>query len=526
MKNQGFIKGAIILIMANAISKILGAVFKIPLTYILHEDGMSLWNSAFTVYSMGLSLVMAGFPICISREVSKAVANDEYQKAEKTIRASQISLTILGLIGGLVIYIGADFFAYALKEPDAAMSIRAVSPAVVAVALGAVYKSYFQGIGNMNPTAISQIIESVIRLALGIVLACYFSSSVRLASAGAISSIMIGEFIATFILFIFYRKNRLYNRKIKTDFLTYKTLFAFSLPLMVASVLSNMISMVELSVIKNSLTGLVLHGSDMQKLISQFGERFSSPGGSITLTMEGANWLYGSYSGYAVTLFHLPVGIIQTFSISIFPYIAGENAKNNKKKTARAIEKGILTVTLLAVPCAVLMYYLSDELLFILFQNSVSSNMLKILSASVVPIVISGMCSNALYASGAVISPFIAGVSGSAVKIALCAVLVSNPHYNIMGVAIAAFFDILTVTVINLILLYKRFPGIKIGIPILKLTLGGIAQAFFAGAITKRLFLASVPVKLIFTSLPCLIIYSIIIFVLGIRKSFYISSTE
>ena len=104
MKKQSFLTGAVILMIANAISKILGAVFKIPLTYILNEDGMAVFNIAFEVYIMFLSFIISGLPFAISKMVAESNSRGEYSKTHRIVKISTILLVCIGIVGSVALY--------------------------------------------------------------------------------------------------------------------------------------------------------------------------------------------------------------------------------------------------------------------------------------------------------------------------------------------------------------------------------------------------------------------------------------
>lgn len=525
MKKQGFIYGAIILIVANAISKILGAVFKIPLTYILHEDGMGIFNSAFTVYIMGLSIVTAGFPLAVSKGISAAVSSEDFKKTAVISKAASLILTVLGFIGGAVLFFGAHFFAYAIKEPMAEYAIKAVAPAVPAVALGTVYKSYFQGTGNMTPTAISQVIESVFRLILGFGLAAYFHTSTALGAAGAIGGIMIGEYIATFILWALYRKNRLYTGKCSLNISVEKELFSMAIPLMLASLVANVISVVEISVIRRSLENISFTPAEAQQIVRIFGNTFKDLPKTLSLTSAQANWLYGAYTGYAVTLFHLPTGIISTFCISLFPYIAGAYSSGDIKNAAAKFKKGFSVILLLSVPASVILFFLPNELLQLLFKSTASAILLKILSFSVIPLCINGLCANALYAAGDVYPAFITSLAGNLIKIAGCMFFASKGNLHIYGVPMSTFIDFTFVLIINLLLIRKKYGSCKIFKASLKILSGGIVMSLWC-CLTVPLYNFSLLLKILAVVFSSLIIYVLFLLLVNAKKDIYSSEME
>lgn len=110
MKKQSFLTGAVILMIANAISKILGAVFKIPLTYILNEDGMAVFNIAFEVYIMFLSFIISGLPFAISKMVAESNSRGEYSKTHRIVKISTILLVCICMSEVFALYFGSPFF--------------------------------------------------------------------------------------------------------------------------------------------------------------------------------------------------------------------------------------------------------------------------------------------------------------------------------------------------------------------------------------------------------------------------------
>ena len=354
MKKQSFLTGAVILMIANAISKILGAVFKIPLTYILNEDGMAVFNIAFEVYIMFLSFIISGLPFAISKMVAESNSRGEYSKTHRIVKISTILLVCIGIVGSVALYFGSPFFALAMKEEKAIYAIQMIAPSIFFVALGTAYKSYYQGVSNMIPTALSQVTEAIVKLASGYYLAVLFLNyGVEKTAGGAIMGVTSGEIIATAILMImyFYGRDKKYVKSEKSDTAEIlKELMSIALPLLCASVVANAINVADTTLVRSRL----LDGG------------FSS---------DEARFLYGAYTGYALTVFHLPVGILATLGVSILPVIAGAIAVNNTKKAQTATDIGIRLAVMLSMPCAVIMYLMSNEILTVLFHNSSSSAM-------------------------------------------------------------------------------------------------------------------------------------------------------
>lgn len=447
---QNFLKGTAILMGANAISKIFGAIFKIPLTYILNEEGMAIFNTSMGIYSTILSFVISGFPLAVSRLIATEYALGNYRNIKKTVKLSLIILSVLGIIGTLVLFWGSDYFAYSMKDPKASLAIKVISPSIFFVALGCVFKSYFQGCVNMIPTAISQIIESFIRLAIGFFGAWYFKNAViEITSAGAISGITIGEIIATLILFLLFfsfDKKKKNIGELKNNKEIIKSISQIAFPMLICSSVSSAFSLLDVATIRNGLINIRFTPDNINSFLlkySSYTTHFDNLDKTLKMTIDGARWLYGAYSGYALTIFHLPTGIIGALGTSIFPVISGAYAKGDINLTKKTLLGALKATIIIILPCALMLSMFSDELLYILFKNTASSHLLSMLAPSLVFLCITDIFVVSLHAFGKIYEPFFYSMIGIAIKLVANVILIPIAKFNIEGAIIgstAAFF--------------------------------------------------------------------------------------
>ena len=280
----------------------------------------------------------------------------------------------------------------------------------------------------MIPTALSQVTEAIVKLASGYYLAVLFLNyGVEKTAGGAIMGVTAGEIIATAILMImyFYGRDKKYVKSEKSDTAEIlKELMSIALPLLCASVVANAINVADTTLVRSRL----LDGG------------FSS---------DEARFLYGAYTGYALTVFHLPVGILATLGVSILPVIAGAIAVNNKKKAQTATDIGIRLAVMLSMPCAVIMYLMSKEILTVLFHNSSSSAMLTAIAPCVIM-----MCVTQI-TSAIIMLPFFTALCGSVVKLSVSWYLIAMPEINIYGSAISSNAAYILVMILNLIAIHK-----------------------------------------------------------------------
>lgn len=436
LKKQGLMSGAIILMIANAISKILGAVFKIPLTYIVGEEGMAVYNAAFSIYVMFLSFVISGLPFAVSKMVSEYESQQMHYMSKYAVKKISLLLCLIGMAGSIILFFFADFFSLAMKEEKAVFAIRMIAPSLFFVAAGTSIRSYYQGISNMIPTAVSQVIESVIKLMAGYYLAIYFiNQGVVYTSGGAVLGVTIGECAATAVFVIIYLFEKKCSRQpdIKQIRQMWNNLFAVALPLLFSSVIISMLSVVDTTVIRS---GLINSGLDV----------------------DTARKIYGSYTGYALTVFHLPVGIIATLGVSILPVIAGSLAVNNIEKAKTASIIAIKSTIYFSIPCAVLIFFMSNEVLSILFNNAASANMLRMISPCLIMICLGNIITAIIQSTGKIMRTLVYTVIGIGIKIFLSIILMKN--YGIYGAIIGSNISALIVMILNITGI-KKIIGIK-----------------------------------------------------------------
>ena len=436
-----FIKGTVILICANAVAKILGAVFKIPLTYILEEEGMAVYNTAFSVYVMMLSLATGGFPFALTKLLAEYTALGRDDRIRPAVGGVGAVLFVLGLAASLAMYAFAPQLAMSMREPNAAGAIRAVSASVVLVALGAVIKSSNEARGDLLPTAFSQVTEAALKLFCGFYLATRLVHiSVYSAAEGAILGVTAGEAFATSLLFIVWRirvrrlpKSRLTRSELKS-------ICSVAVPLMITGCMTGLLGMAEVSVIRGALSAITFSSESAEGFLlrySSYTDVFDSLPQLLCLTPDGARKLYGAYSGYAQTVFNLPVGIIGTISAAATPMLASALTRRDKAALLRAANRVLGLIFMLAVPASAVCFFFSNELLTLLFGNSFSAAMLSSLAPSMVFLCAGNMMIAALHLSGKILEPFCAVSVGLILKIILSAVMIRIPEINILGAGLA-----------------------------------------------------------------------------------------
>ena len=443
-KNK-FIRATVMLAAANIIAKILGAVFKIPLTYILKEEGMAIFNTASCIYSMFLTLVISGVPLAASRLISQDMAMKRYSKVKKTVKAAEFLLMILGAVSSVILFLAAKPLAYSMKDPAAVWAIRVISPSVFFVAWGCAFKSCFQGTQRLLPTAVSQVGEAVIRLLTGYFLALMFAHSAPgITAAGATFGVTLGEIAATAFLGISCFAMRIKTtEKCKTSYKEiYSQIAAVAVPLSVCAVTMSLLGMVDVATVRNSLLKVNFTKESANRFLLQYSsytDVFDGLLNELKFSEQGARWLWGAYSGYALTVFHLPMGMIATLCVSILPVIAGNLAKKNMAAVKKCSLYAADATLFAAVPAAVFFFASSGDILKLLFNNTASEKMLALVSPCLIFMCMSQLFSAIFNAAGKVYEPFFIQLAGMVIKLFGNVILVRNPYLNIYGAILSSF---------------------------------------------------------------------------------------
>ena len=437
MTELSYSKNTLFLIFAGIFSQFFGVILKILLSYRLKEQGMAVYQVAISVYSAFLTPVLCGMPLAITRFISKNRAEKNEDVLKSGVSFSFFAMCALGAACSILMLVSRRFFALALKEPAAEYAISALSPAVFFVALGAFSKSWFEGSANMLPCAVSSGAESVLKLLFAYILTAIFGIfSIKYAAMGAALSITLGEAFATLILFLFMPSViKSISRSAKNGGVCGEIL-AYALPVTAYAIILNSLNLLETSVIRNSLLAVRFSGNALNRLLSRYPAAvFDTVKHSGRLSQKGADWLYGAYFGYALTVIRFPAGLLRIFCVPFFPLAAKCFAENNITLLSRLVFRLIKIMLMLSLPVCALFIIFAPQITAIIFGSSVYSVMLAFTAPLLVLAPISELFGTVCYAYGKTFPPFLFGFISSILSIILSASLIRVPHLNILGVA-------------------------------------------------------------------------------------------
>ena len=378
-KNDNPLVQGSILAVASLISRVIGLIYKIPLTNILGETGMGYYVTAHEVYNIVLILSSLSIPLAVSKLISAKDQTREYKYVNKIFRISTVLACITGGVAGLAVFVFAKPIGRFMGYESCAGSLRILGPTIFLVAVLGVLRGLFQGKKNMVPTAFSQIIEQVINAIVSLLCAYLFMSAGKesgpdyeLGSKGATMGILFGALGALFFMFFIYYINRNYfARKARIDQHTvedsdiriFSTIFFTMLPI----VLSQLVF---------QISGVI----DSKMLSSYFIKQ-----GVLDEDVRSA--LAEPYINKFRQLTNIPVAIATALSAAIVPTLSGFVAVGNVRKTREKIASGIKFNMIIAIPAAVGMGVLGPQIITMLFGSTISDTAGKLLMCCSVTIV-------------------------------------------------------------------------------------------------------------------------------------------
>lgn len=449
MKKQSFLKSSLILILMVLVTKFLGLFYKIPLTNLLGGTGYGYYSISYSVFMPVFSVAVSGISTAIATKVSENFTFERYKNVRKIRRVSLIYFALSGLIFTIIaLSIAYPVCKIVVKQTQAMWSVVAISPCIFIGCILAVERGYYEGLRNMIPTAVSEIIESLFKIILGLGLGIwashnsekYFIKGLPFISAMCVLGVTLANLVSLFALEIMIKikGDGITKNMLKSDVSTermrviLKDILAVSNPIAIASCISTLGGFIDTLTINHCLSGLVQNSPDA--LVSKLGL-------SITQS-EIPNFLYGSYTGLALTIFGLIPSLTSIFGKSILPIISEDYARGRKEKISEKINTLLLITSVIAIPCAMGIYTFSDEILQTLFPSRyveiiAISQALKILCSGMIFLC---MATPLFSVIQAISSPSVGikiMLTSSVVRMVLNVILVSKEELNIAGAAIS-----------------------------------------------------------------------------------------
>ncbi len=452
-----------ILLLAVGIVKVIGALFKIPLNAVIGDVGMGYFGTAYTIYHPIFSLATAGFPVAIARMVSESLERKRFRDVRRLHAVSiPIFLTLGTLACALMILGAAPFLAFINSgDQNALPAVYALAPAVLFGSLSAIYRGYYEGLGDMRPTAFSEVAEALCKLILGLFAACRVmdaameefsasgtvfgqpaasaeygrSAALPWAAAGAILGVTVGSVVSFLLLWLYHR--------LRGDGITgeqlaaapvpprrrvlVRSLVRTSIPVALGALAVNLSSLVDTAFLQNRVTAVMEeNGSVLLGMYGSFLRAEDIAQGRVPTA------LFGCYTN-ALTLFMLVPALTQAFGVSALPSVTAAWTSGSRAKLERSVENVLRIVALITVPAGMALSVLSDPIAALLGYNPITGRILVLLGLGSIFAAANIPVNSMLQAVGRVDLPVKLLCVGLVLKIAFNYTLTGIPEINVMG---------------------------------------------------------------------------------------------
>ena len=512
-KPNTFFGGAAILAVGILVVKLIGMFYKIPLLNIIGEQGSADFNNAYNIYSVLLTISTAGLPVAVSKLVSEADALGRRNQVRRTFRLALALFLILGVLSFLVMFFGSEQLAGLMNDSMAAPGIRALAPAVICVGCLSAFRGYAQGHGSMTPTAVSQIIEALCKLTVGLGLAYWLvghGADASHAAAGAITGVTVGTIVALAYMLMNFLITRSQEPQLADDrpdepATILKHLLMIAVPITISSSMVGIVTVIDTSLVQGQLQRALLENQDTWNLYGNFVD-FTSleealsawqaalPDGSTvsmslldqyaaqaealrdqqsaltdlqsaSLELHAAlenisRTLYGNYSG-ALNIYNLPTSLMAAVTAAVIPAVSGALARRDRRGAGRITGSALRISALAACPMAVGLFVLGEPIMALIFPNlnpQLAGPLLSTLGLATLFVCMMLVCNSILQAHGFVSLPVIIMVAGGVVKIITNYNVVIQPTIGIYGAPMGNILCFALCMTLDLVVMSRVIP--------------------------------------------------------------------
>lgn len=494
-KKQSLLAGAGVLAIATIIVKLIGVVYKIPINNLLGTEGYGYFTGAYAVYTPLYAISMAGLPVAVSKLVSQNMELGRVKDAQAIFKIAQKMFFLVGLVGTLaVMLIAVPYSDFVAKEPMNYISIITVAPCVLFCCMMSSFRGYYEGLNNMTPTGVSQVIEAAVKMVFGLAATYvfmnyslsyyrnnavdgvmnYFGVEVKneaealsvlypYAAAVAILGVTLGSILGLVYLYVRYkrkgfgftREEIVNSPEPESNKEIMKNLLRISIPVALSSLVTNISNLIDDTTIRSRLNVALETGFETVK--TMYSETLAN---SQTLDKGIATYLYGMH-GSVINIKNLIPSLTLVLGVSAIPVLSKACAARNKKEIKVCIESAMRVAMLIAIPAGIGIAVLAEPILDLLYGGDnpafapAAAPIMVVYGLAVPLFALASPLTNMLQAIGKTKVPIVTMLIGAVIKIAMNYVLVANPAINIKGACYSSAVCYLVMVVINIIQITK-----------------------------------------------------------------------
>ena len=442
-KKNSFFGGAAILTASVIVVKLIGALYKIPLGGILTDAGFADFNTAYNIYSLLIIISTGGLPVALSKMVSEANAVGRGNQVKKVFSLALATFCVLGTISFCIMAFFPHQLAELMRDSHAAYSILALAPAVFFICPLSAFRGYFQGHALMTPTAVSQVIEALCKLAVGLVLASLFIKQdlgESVAAAGAILGVSVGCMLGALYVYFCYRGHVRTlpdsHDEPEDSRSILITLAKLAIPITLSSSVIALTNILDTSIMLGRLQD------------------------ALKLTEDAARDMKGMYDK-ALTLYNLPASFMVPLTASVIPHVSAALKVKRRRQAAQISETTLRTTALLSIPAGVGLFVLGEPIIRLLYPSTdvaLAGWMLSVLGIASISVCFMLVSNSILQAHQMVALPMATTVIGCGMKLVVGYVLIGNPAIGIRGGAISTVACFWIIALLDMFIIRRTLP--------------------------------------------------------------------
>nr|WP_240702848.1 stage V sporulation protein B [Cohnella luojiensis] len=504
MRKQSFIQGAMILLAAGLLNRILGFVPRIALPRMIGAEGVGLIQLVYPFTIVLLTLIAGGIPLAVAKLVAEADSKHDQRAVSRILKiAVWLSLSI-SLVAAVICYGLSEFIATKIMTDSRVHAAFIVMiPVLPLVALSSVWRGYFQGKQNMIPTALSQTAETVFRIILTLLFAWMFLPyGLAMAAAGGVLGMVAGECAGLIVLWIQFARDRKKPSETLPEHANLMTKAAFGRG---KSYLRELLN-----------TAVPVTGSKMIGSLSYLLESILTVR-SLTIAgiaAAGATAQYGALQGMVIPLLLLPGALTYSLAVSLVPSLSEAASRGDWATIHIRLHQSMRLAVVTGAPFVVLMGLLAGPICTLLYGNDSMADMLRWMAPLAIFLYMQAPLQAALQALNRPGTALFNTFAGAAIKLILIAQLATNPHFGILGAVIAISVNMVLVTLLHWISV-ARFTGFRMyPLDFLKITVAMIIMSAVALWIWNIDPLGQSSLNLVIASFVAIVIYLLLLILL------------
>ncbi|NFB65031.1 polysaccharide biosynthesis protein [Clostridium botulinum] len=440
MKKQSLIKGTFILGVAGIIAKFLGLFFRWPLQMLIGDEGIGYYQMSYPLYMFFIAAA-SGIPVAVSKLVSERNAVRDEGGIISVLKEAMIFMFIMGMGFTIILLLfSKDIIRFLKWDTRSYYSLIGISLAPLFISIMSVFRGFFQGMQNMNYTAISQLIEQLGRVIFGVGLAyILLPKGIEYSAGGAAIGAAAGGLLGGIYLFLKYLgvKKEFRVKKVKRNFKIMNTMLYTAIPISIGSAVGTIMSLIDSALVP-------------QKLLE------------AGFTYKQSTILYGQLTGKAFTLVNVPLTLSVSLCAALVPIIAEDYILNRKMAVLKKVELAIKISMVIAIPSCLGLNFMAKPILNLIFPGQEAGyEILKHLALSIPFIVLCQTSTAILQGIGRYIRPIINLCIGCILKIVITLILVPMNNINIYGAVIGTIAGYVISAILNMMSL-KRSLNISI----------------------------------------------------------------